>query len=247
MTWRSAILRRINLGFASLGLELRRNGNGKLPWDHIYERCVEEAKTQGRDPNDILDERWQGSPSTAWLERFILPNFQKGDTVCEIGAGMGRYARHLVDDAGHLYLCDTSLYACNLLGERFGGRDNVTIFRCNGNLLNAVPDNSVDLVFAIGVFMHLDAASIYNYLRESQRILGAGGKAVFDYCSITTPSGVEFLKRNLPTNGQFSIFQYHHPLAMRSLVMDAGLGIKSEAVDQANGYPEKVIIELVKP
>lgn len=208
---------------------------------------MEIAEAEGRDPTDVLDELWQGSPCSAWMERFMLPHFEDGFAVCEIGAGIGRYARHLVGRASRLYLCDYSSYACSLLQERFLSEDNVTVFQCTDNRLHQVPNASVDLVFSIAVFMHIEIEGILRYLHETYRVLRPERFAVFEYASTTTPGGYAFFKRNLPKNGAPSIFRYHHPEEIRKLVEDAGFRIESETTEQANGYPEKIIVELVKP
>jgi ubiquinone/menaquinone biosynthesis C-methylase UbiE len=205
------------------------------------------AEAEGRDPTDVLDELWQGSPCSEWMGRFILSHFEEGFTVCEIGAGIGRYARHLVDQASRLYLCDYSSYACSLLRKYFSDEDKVTVFQSTDNRLHQVPDASIDLVFSIAVFMHIEIEGLIRYLRETYRVLRSGRKAVFEYASTTTPEGYAFFKHNLPKDGSQSIFRYHHPEEIRRLIKDVGFRIESETVEQTDGYPEKIIVELVKP
>jgi ubiquinone/menaquinone biosynthesis C-methylase UbiE len=205
------------------------------------------AKAEGRDPHDVLDEMWQGSPCSEWTDTFILPRFQDGFAICEIGAGIGRYSRHFANRTSSLYLCDYSSYACSVLQQFFLQKDHITIFQCTDNTLHQVPDAAIDLVFSIAVFAHLELEGIFRYLREMHRVLKPERFAVFEYASTITSRGYAFFKHNLPKDGSQSIFRYHHPQEIRRLVKDVGFRIESETVKQTDGYPEKVIVELVKP
>ena len=244
--WKAALLQFVNGPLRAMGLHLSAAHQPTRMWDRIYKNCIRMGEAQGTDPCQVLDARWQGSPLDRWLADHILPYFQEGFAVCEIGAGIGRFAPHFAEHASSLVLCEPSAYACSILKRKFGGQGNVTVCQLNNNRLHGIPDASTDLVFAIAVFVHLELEAIYRYLEEIHRILKPGRAAVFEYASTTTPGGYAFFKKHLPPDGQSPVFRFHHPEDMRRLIRDHGFCLKKETIEQTEGYPEKVLVEITK-
>ena len=249
MRWETYAKQAIDMPLRFVGLELKRYQpkNDDKPWDSTFVRCLETAKKQGRDPNDVLDEVWSGTPSLPWIEKFVFPHFKEGYAVCEIGPGSGRFTRHLVNRASQLYLFDYSSYACGFLHKYFHGKGNVSIFHCADNRLHELSDDSVDLFFSMATFVHIEIEPFLSYLREAYRVLRPQRYAILEYASMTTPGGLEFFKGSVPTHYGPSIFRFHHPEKIRAIATDIGFEIANETIIEGGERPEHVIVELRKP
>jgi len=204
--------------------------------------CIECAKRENRDPNEVLEERWSGTPALPWLEAYVYPHFKDGHTVCEIGAGTGRFSRHIVSRCAKLYLVDNSLFACSFLNDYFRNHSNVEVVHCIDCRLPRISSESVDLFFSFATFEHLYVEQFYGYLREAARVLRRGGFAVIHYDNIMSPQGYRFFKENLPSDFTRSIFRFHHLEKIRKIAEDMGLEVFKET-----NTDRHCIIELRKP
>jgi SAM-dependent methyltransferase len=113
-------------------------------------------------------------------ERYVTPflrkmNFDPSDkAVLEIGCGIGRIARWMSKDFASYTGVDVSpemvrkATSYNLPNARF--------LAVSGGDLEGVADASIDFVFSFAVFQHVPSReAIYNYFRETARVLKPGG------------------------------------------------------------------------
>ena len=211
-------------------------------WDEIFMECIRRSKRENRDPNEILEEIWEGAAS--WLRSYVYPHFEDRYIVCEIGPGSGRFSRHIVDRCDTLYLVDNSLFVCNFLEKYFGNHPNVEVIHCTNCDLPQIPSESVDLVFSFGTFVHLDVEQFYGYLLEASRILRRDGFAVINYANIMSSGGYGFFKEALPPGFSRSVFRFHHPEKIRKIAGEMGFEVFKETPEETQG---NFIIELRKP
>jgi SAM-dependent methyltransferase len=113
-------------------------------------------------------------------ERYVTPflkrmNFEPREkSALEIGCGIGRIARWMSQDFASYTGVDVSpemvqkASSYNVPRTRF--------LAVSGGDLNGIPDQSIDFVFSFAVFQHVPSKdAIYNYFRETARVLRPGG------------------------------------------------------------------------
>jgi hypothetical protein len=64
---------------------------------------------------------------------------------------------------------------------------NIFLHELPGANLSIFNDGYFDCVYSTIVFMHLDKAEMFNYMRETYRVLAPGGRAYFDTYNIAAP------------------------------------------------------------
>lgn len=241
MKWKGAVKSAANRVLRLLGAEIVRY-HKYSPWDKTFMKCIKRAKRENRDPNEVLEEEWPGTLS--WLKAHIYPHFKDGNTVCEIGAGSGRFSRHIVSRCAKLYLVDNSLFVCKFLKDYFSNHSSIEVIYCTNCRLPQISSESVDLVFSFSTFVHLDVEQFYGYLQEAERILRSGGFAVIHYANIMSSGGYSFFKEILPSNFNRSIFRFHHPEKIRKIAEKIGLEVFKETPIETERH---FFLELRKP
>src|SRR3954454_19192320 len=117
------------------------------------------------------------------VDRMLsLANVQigPGETVLDIGCGVGRLTRALAARAGHVYGLDVSREMLELAKQHNPSLDNAEWLHGDGAGLGVVGDESVDGCFSHVVFQHIpDPEITLGYVREMGRVLRPGGWALF--------------------------------------------------------------------
>ena len=122
--------------------------------------------------------------------------FAEAENVLEFGCGTGRLAARLLSEhlpASATYLgCDLSQTMVSLARERleiYGGRAQV--LQSDGEMHFPIPDHSVDCIISTYVLDLLPERDISEFLLESYRVLGFGGKL----CLVSLTTGTTLLSR----------------------------------------------------
>lgn len=103
-----------------------------------------------------------------------------GDTVLEVGCGVGRMTRPLAARAATVLALDVSAEMLALAREHNAALGNVTWVHGDGRSLAGVEDASVDACVSHVVFQHIpDPEITLGYVREMGRVLRDGGWAAF--------------------------------------------------------------------
>jgi len=135
------------------------------------------------DADRNMDEFW-ASGRAIWtdLKSSIGYSPAPGDTVVEIGCGVGRLTRAISPEVGRVISLDISE---NMLAiARQANLPNVDFRVAEGFTLPSVPDASVELVLAYCVFQHLPSEdALKSYLQEMHRVLRPGGVMAFTLSS----------------------------------------------------------------
>ena len=139
------------------------------------------------DGNDWTSavERLRGVTNEEWASQMmhdlVLDHTAAGSAVLEIGPGSGRWSAYLQPACDRLILIDVSGKAIDLCRQRFASAINVEYHVSVDGSLTAIEDDSVDLIFAYGVFVDFDEAWTERLLEDFPRILQPGGRAVIHH------------------------------------------------------------------
>ena len=208
----------INRGLRRAGVELRVLET----WDRHFARWVREARRTGQDPNDVAEGAW-GNPLRT-MERFYLPHIKSDHTVLELGPGSGRLTRHVIQHCSELIAVDSSRQVCKWLTGYLRGKGAHRIIHTRDWLISEVADQSVDFVFAHGVFEHLDPEFAYGYLKSFRRVMRPGARGAFNFNTLMSEKGFEWFEQTTPGGGWGrSIFRFYHPDNVERLLSKARL------------------------
>ena len=102
-------------------------------------------------------------------------DINSNDVVLEMGCGVARIGKLLAPHCKKWIGVDISENMLNVAQQRLSDMDNVEFHALKRNDLSAIADNSIDKIYTVAVFCHLDKEDLFNYLREFYRILKPGG------------------------------------------------------------------------
>ena len=167
-------------------------------------------------------------------------------TVCELGAGTGRFTDLYFPICEHVYLVDLSKKICDIiLKNKYSSFPQVEILQCSNCRMPEIPDASVDLFFGFGVFSHCNNEQLLGYLDEGMRILKPTGKLIIEYQSLSNDMGwARFLSR-VPEDFSESIFRYHTTESLERLAKRVGYKINRSMIDKNDLHGS--YLELEKP
>ncbi len=123
--------------------------------------------------NADLEEYSRSGESTA-SDIVEQARVSANDTVLEIGCGTGRIGIKLAPRCGHWIGSDVSRNMLRHAEDTLRDHKNVSFVHLNGTDLLGIADQSVDVAYCSGVFMHLDEWDRYRYVVEARRALEAG-------------------------------------------------------------------------
>lgn len=131
---------------------------------------------------------------TADFLRSVL-QIEPTDKVLEIGCGVARIGRELAPFCGEWHGSDISGNMIAHARKRTADVPNVYLHELPEPDLGIFEDGAFDCVYSTIVFMHLDKVEMFNYMRETYRVLAPGGRAYFDTYNLGGSEGwEEFMK-----------------------------------------------------
>lgn len=100
---------------------------------------------------------------------------ERMDAVLDFGGGLGRIARHWIDDAPAIHLADYNRPVVKWVQNHLP-----QIAAVQNGIEPPLPydDGTFDLLYAFSVFTHFDEGQQHTWLAEVQRVLKPGGIAV---------------------------------------------------------------------
>ncbi|HEY8215723.1 MAG TPA: class I SAM-dependent methyltransferase [Acidimicrobiia bacterium] len=114
------------------------------------------------------------------------------DEILEIGCGVGRVGAALAPLCRRWVGADVSANMLRHARERLTGFDNVELVELSGWDLEPIPSSSLDVVYCMVVFMHLDEWERFAYVREAMRVLRPGGRLYVDNFNLRSDPGWAF-------------------------------------------------------
>jgi ubiquinone/menaquinone biosynthesis C-methylase UbiE len=182
------------------GPELVR-GNYKRVWNEAASD-LDNAKVGVAETTDEGAFDRSARETVALLKSAV--GVHRDDVVLEIGAGVGRVGAELAPLCKRWIGADVSENMLSYLHERLREHANVEAVSLNGWDLSPIDSESVDVVYATVVFMHLDDWDRYGYIREGLRVLKPGGRMYVDNTNLLSEPGWERFLRDA---------DQYHPLA----------------------------------
>jgi ubiquinone/menaquinone biosynthesis C-methylase UbiE len=165
-----------------------------------------------------------GTNTSGFLQQVL--GITKDDKVLEIGCGIARVGREIAPLCAEWHGADISGNMLSYAAKRLDGVPNAYLHELPSSDLSIFPDNSFDCVYSTIVFMHLDKAEMFNYIREAHRVLVPGGRAYFDTCNILSPESWRQFLVLLDTYGPGQrpghAAQYSTPQEMEKFIREAG-------------------------
>lgn len=161
------------------------------------------------------------------------------DKVIELACGRGRHVPHYVERAESVTLVDILEENIEYCRKRFQENRKITYYKNNGYDLHDLPSESYTALFTYDAMVHFEMLDIFNYLKETQRVLKDGGRALFHHSNNSADYRVTFSSGTIGRNYMSKdLFAY---LANR-----AGLKILEQKVIDWGGVKELDCLTLLE-
>lgn len=136
-------------------------------------------RLQYRDPD--VERFWEeGDTALDTLLSMAGLEVRPGDSVVDVGCGVGRLTRPLAARASEVWAVDVSEEMLDRARRYNPSLDNVHWLLSDGESLTGIADGSIDGIVSLVVFQHIpDPAVVMSYVREMGRVLRPGGWAAF--------------------------------------------------------------------
>lgn len=142
------------------------------------------AQAAGVYIGDYAEAQWEevGIAKRA-VENLYLDDLRTDSVILEVGPGTGRYVRYMLTFAprGAAHLFELDPYWKNFLSQFFSTDNRVQLHSTDGWTYKDIPNNSVDIYCAHGVFVYTKPMQTYANLQEAVRVVKSGGIIVFDF------------------------------------------------------------------
>jgi ubiquinone/menaquinone biosynthesis C-methylase UbiE len=139
--------------------------------------------------NDVSDDSfWAGGEETCGILRRTI-GIATGDTVLEVGCGIGRVGRAVAPICREWIGSDVSPTMLDLAREHLAHLPNVRLVETSGYDLAPIDDGSVYAAYCSVVFMHLDEWDRYSIVAEAHRVVRPGGRFYIDNFNLCSDAG----------------------------------------------------------
>jgi hypothetical protein len=191
----------VQRALAVAGLKLSRIPKEvDAPREYIEPSLIEAADKAGIYVGDYAEQEWgEVGRSRSIVETLYAPRLTPNSAVLEAGPGTGMFAtkvlEHIPDGTMHLFEIDP--YWKRFLLRMLGSDPRVTIHETNGYSYDDIPDESIDLYHANGVFVYTPHLVTCRNLVEAVRVTRRGGTIAFDFFDMEeVPQIFEFVQLN---------------------------------------------------
>ena len=116
-------------------------------------------------------------------------NINTKDVVLELGCGVARIGKLLAPHCKKWIGVDISENMLKVASQRLQDMDNVEFHALKRNDLSSIADNSIDKIYSVAVFCHLDKEDLFNYLREIYRVLKPEGTIYVETWNLASTVG----------------------------------------------------------
>jgi ubiquinone/menaquinone biosynthesis C-methylase UbiE len=197
-------------------------GDYRQVWDRVS-GSYETARIAVCATADLAEYERSGIDTTTTIAHAAA--ISPSDTVLEIGCGTGRIGLHMAARCGRWMGADVSRNMLEHARQALSHLPNVSFHSLNGSDLQGFSDDSVDVVYCSGVFMHLDEWDRYRYVSEMFRVLKPGGRAYYDNFNLLSDEGWNFFLEECrcdPTDRPPNISKSSTPQELQQYAVRAG-------------------------
>lgn len=153
----------------------------KEKMDSYYEEAEEEEGVKG------IKRFWgEDSPFYRLFKCLDL------DDVIELGCGRGRHVNQYYNNVGHLTLVDILEKNIEICRKRFEEYNNISYYKNDGYDLKELSDEKYSALFTYDAMVHFEMFDIYEYLKETHRVLRKGGMALFHHSNLALEPNQSF-------------------------------------------------------
>lgn len=127
--------------------------------------------------------------SSCFYDMFSTLNL---DNVIELACGHGRHVAKYKQNAGKITLVDILDKNIKYCKERFSKETNISYYVNNGHDLSKLASCEYSALFTYDAMVHFEMIDIFEYLKETQRVLKSGGRALFHHSNNTEDYRITF-------------------------------------------------------
>jgi ubiquinone/menaquinone biosynthesis C-methylase UbiE len=140
------------------------------------------------DETDYRSRGWNGDPNSYGARQLVeMAGLDKTSRILEVGCGAARVGREMAAHVGQWHGADISENMLVVARQRTTELGNVFFHRLSDVSLSEFADESFDFVYITTVLMHLDKEDLFQYLKETWRVLKPGRAAFFDTWNLLNP------------------------------------------------------------
>lgn len=161
------------------------------------------------------------------------------ESVVELACGRGRHVPKYIKEAKEIVLVDILEKNISICQDRFKGDSRICYYVNNGYDLNRLESDSYTAVFSYDAMVHFEMLDIFSYLKEIERILRPGGKALIHHSNNTEDYRITF---STGTNGR----NYMSAELFAHLGNRAGLEILDQQLIDWGGAKESDCLTLLE-
>ena len=149
---------------------------------------------------DRMDNYFEMAERSEFMDGFWSENspfkmlFNKLDLtrVVELACGRGRHVQKYIAYAKNIILVDILEKNIAYCRKRFKDESKIQYYVNNGYDLSQVDSNSCTALFTYDSMVHFEMIDIFQYLKETKRILVKGGMALFHHSNNTENYKITF-------------------------------------------------------
>ena len=171
-----------------------------------------------------------------FFEMFKELNLKK---VVELACGRGRHVPQYISSAEEIVLVDILEKNIKYCKERFKEENNIQYYVNSGYELSKIESESCTSLFSYDALVHFELLDIFQYLKETERILIRGGKALFHHSNNTDDYKITFYTGNQGRN-------YMSKQLFAYLANRAGLVVLKQEYIDWKGYEKLDCLTLLE-
>jgi SAM-dependent methyltransferase len=147
-------------------------------------------KESWKDSGEEWSVAWGGT-ANLWHGTLMprIKNYVFCNHILEVAPGYGRITEYLRKRCQRLTIVDLNQSCIDICKKRFEFAENIKYFVNDGKTLSMIENNSVDFVISWDSLVHCDIDVVESYLKESFRVLRAGGAVFFHHSNFGVFNG----------------------------------------------------------
>lgn len=215
--------------------------------DEVYNRTEKNRQYIAVFHDTEMEEYYEGAESEGginifWNKDSFFYEFFSAlnlDNVIELACGRGRHVDQYKQKAGKITLVDILDKNIQYCKNRFSEDKNITYYVNNGHDLCELESNNYSALFSYDAMVHFEMLDVFDYLKETYRVLQPGGRALFHHSNNTEDYKTTFSTGTIGRN-------YMSAQLFAHLADRAGLNIVKQQIIDWNTVKNLDCITLVE-